>query len=271
MKEFYSIGEVAALLGISAQTLRFYSNQGLIEPRKIDGQTGYRYYSYDQFHKIDRIKYLQGLGMSLSEIREALGSGKVADLLACLENHQAKKRQELIDLKRTMETLDWYIDYYKYLGENKLPSVPFKRTFPARHFLSVPMSPGEPLFGPGGYRLAELKNKPRFRNLPFLRQHGYILNYQALIQRKIQPFHYFVYLKENSVWDDPAISTIPAGEFLCFRGRILIDDWQPDLAFNLLDSAETTRLVVADEYEDNLSDFSHDMYEIQILLQEISA
>lgn len=62
MKEFYRIGETASLMGITTQTLRFYDKIGLVKPVKTDPRTGYRYYAYEQFHFIDRIKYLQSLG-----------------------------------------------------------------------------------------------------------------------------------------------------------------------------------------------------------------
>jgi len=267
MKKRYSIGEVASLLGISAQTLRFYSNQGLIKPRYIDERTGYRYYAYDQFHKIDRIKYLQGFGMNLGQIREALASGQVDDLKSHLEKHRDKKQRELASIAETVETMNWYINYYQYIQDNQFPDIPFKRKFPVRHFLSVPFVPGEPLFGPAGYRLAELKNKPPFRDLSFLRQHGYVLSFQALTEHRIEPECYFIYLKDTPDFEHPAIRTIPAGEFLCFQGRILSNDWNPELVNQYLPHLPASSLVVADEYEDNLKDFARDLYEIQILLK----
>lgn len=65
-KELYSIGETARLFGISTQTLRFYDRKGILSPVYTDPETGYRYYSYMQFHIIDRIKYLQGFGLATS-------------------------------------------------------------------------------------------------------------------------------------------------------------------------------------------------------------
>ena len=72
MKERFSIGETAKLMGISSQTLRYYSNEGLLEPDYIDKKTGYRYYSFNQLHFIDRIKYLRSLQIPLSDIKTAL-------------------------------------------------------------------------------------------------------------------------------------------------------------------------------------------------------
>ncbi|MDL2226697.1 helix-turn-helix domain-containing protein [Deltaproteobacteria bacterium OttesenSCG-928-M10] len=266
MKKWYSIGEVAALLGISTHTLRFYSNQGLIEPSRIDGQSGYRYYTYEQFHTIDRIKYLQSLGMSLAEIREALKSGRVDDLLPLLERQLERKLKEIEDIRESAESLAWYIDYYKYLGGNRFPSLLFKRNIGPRWLLGAAMSPGEALFGPGGLRLTILKNSPLLKQLPVLRQTGYILNFEALLDGKIQPEAYFVYLKGDPGLVHDAIRTLPAGEYLCFRGRILTDDWGPSPVADCFPADRSPRLVVADEYEDNLRDFLHCTYEVQIFL-----
>ena len=49
MKEYYSIGETAKLLGVSTQTLRYYDREGILRPETINEETGYRYYSYMQF------------------------------------------------------------------------------------------------------------------------------------------------------------------------------------------------------------------------------
>ena len=57
MKKFYAIGEVSKIMGVSVQALRYYAKIKLLEPEYISPRTGYRYYTYDQFHFIDRIKY----------------------------------------------------------------------------------------------------------------------------------------------------------------------------------------------------------------------
>ena len=40
----YKIGEVAKLLGISSETVRYYEREGVIQSQKIDQESGYRYY-----------------------------------------------------------------------------------------------------------------------------------------------------------------------------------------------------------------------------------
>ena len=56
MKEYYSIGEVSKIKDITIKALRYYHKVGILIPKYIDEETGYRYYSIDQFVHIDIIK-----------------------------------------------------------------------------------------------------------------------------------------------------------------------------------------------------------------------
>jgi DNA-binding transcriptional MerR regulator len=110
MPGYYSIVEVAALLGIPAQTLRFYATQGLVQPRSVDERTGCRYYTADQFPQIDSISHLQKFGMSLPLIREAMENGYADDLLH--SPHQNKHQRDLDSINETVADLNWYVSYY---------------------------------------------------------------------------------------------------------------------------------------------------------------
>ncbi|MDL2306820.1 helix-turn-helix domain-containing protein [Desulfovibrio sp. OttesenSCG-928-C06] len=266
MKKKFSIGEVAELLGISVQTLRFYCNNGLIEPAYVKPGSGYRYFAYEQLHIIDRIKYLQGLGFSLAKIKGAISSGQVEDLLPFLEEHRDKALAEMERARSVAESLQWYINYYSYLGDNHFPAVPFKKTRQPAWAIGVKMFPGEALFGPGGYRLEMVKRDRVFQNVEFLRQVGYVLDYGALAKGVIQPDSYFVYLKNKPDFEHEAIIEIPGGEFLCFRGRILSDDWDASQTLEYFKERPGPGIIVADEYEDNMREFTYCTYEVQMLL-----
>jgi len=70
MANLYRIGEVSKVCEISIKTLRFYEEEGLIKPVKVDIYTGYRYYNDEDIEKIYKIKLLKNLGFSLKEIRD---------------------------------------------------------------------------------------------------------------------------------------------------------------------------------------------------------
>lgn len=73
MKEnLISIGKMAAMNRISIPTLRLYDEKGLLKPRYVDPETGYRYYDINQNARLDMIAYMKELGMSLSQIAQVL-------------------------------------------------------------------------------------------------------------------------------------------------------------------------------------------------------
>lgn len=233
MKEYYRIGETADLMGITTQTLRFYDKIGLVKPVKIDPRTGYRYYAYEQFHFIDRIKYLQSLGMPLDDIKEVMLSKKVERLLPFLDQQKKVLEQEEKKIRHQIEMVDWYKDYFTYME----------------------------------IRLAKEKSEQGIENAMYLRQYGYKISYDAFCRQQFKPDYYFIYLNEK-VKDAPNILRLPEGEYLCFREKILEEAWNPQRIMNYFQGKAQPKLMLAMEYEDNLDNYAHANYEIQILLEK---
>ncbi|MGH8252219.1 MAG: MerR family transcriptional regulator [Steroidobacteraceae bacterium] len=55
--------------GATIKTLRFYDEEGLLEPARIDTRTGYRYYDFSQFEKLRFLRRLRALDFSIEEMR----------------------------------------------------------------------------------------------------------------------------------------------------------------------------------------------------------
>ena len=70
--ELIPIGAMAQLNHISVPTLRLYDRMGLLRPRYVDPETGYRYYDVHQNARLDMIAYMKELGMSLAQIGDVL-------------------------------------------------------------------------------------------------------------------------------------------------------------------------------------------------------
>lgn len=64
-----SIGQMAKTCQTSVQTLRLYDKKGLIKAAYIKPQSRYRYYNNDQIFQFNLVKYLQGMNLSLNEIK----------------------------------------------------------------------------------------------------------------------------------------------------------------------------------------------------------
>jgi MerR family redox-sensitive transcriptional activator SoxR len=70
LKPFLSIGEVAARTGLSVSAIRFYQEKDLVRPGRNAG--GQRRFSRADLRRLSFVVAAQRLGLSLTEIKEAL-------------------------------------------------------------------------------------------------------------------------------------------------------------------------------------------------------
>lgn len=64
----FKISVFSRLSKVSLKTLRYYDQIGLLKPRKVDHENGYRYYTADQLLEINRIFIYKELGFTLPQI-----------------------------------------------------------------------------------------------------------------------------------------------------------------------------------------------------------
>jgi DNA-binding transcriptional MerR regulator/effector-binding domain-containing protein len=105
----YSIGEFSKMSGLTVKTLRFYHEQGLLEPSSVDDQTGYRYYAANKLETARIITRLRGLGFPLSEIGEILKHSDETDVLEHLERQQQAVERKLREFGEIKTSLDQII------------------------------------------------------------------------------------------------------------------------------------------------------------------
>jgi DNA-binding transcriptional MerR regulator len=116
----FQIGEFAELSGVSAKTLRFYDQIGLLRPASVDSRTGYRHYLPQQLEELASILALKNLGVSLAKLRELMRS----------KASLAVRRSILFELKESIEhsirtatrSLDWINAALDDIGDNQ-PSI----------------------------------------------------------------------------------------------------------------------------------------------------
>ncbi len=261
--KLYSIGKIAYLMGISVQTLRFYEKIGLFEPSYVDPETGYRYYEYTQMHKIDRIRYLQKLGVPLKKIAEIYQENSVEAMTRALQTQLEQKREEQRKLQGQIEDLDWYLDYWTFLDRKKYIGVMYTRHLERRYAFVSPM--GDVPFSISNEWFYELRNQPQYQGLECRRQYVSILDDGQLRQGHTYTLQYGLYLKGDPGCRDQHLIELPEGEYLCFLARIYDESqWSPEIFERFLEKDERY-LVIANEYEDNLQQFDKCLYEIQLI------
>jgi len=268
MHKYYTIGETAEYLGVSTQTLRYYDKIGLISPAKTDMSNGYRYYTFSQFHYIDRIKYLQKIGMSLYEIKDVIKNGSVKDIVVSLEKDRNRKLKDLKDLETRINDINWYINYFTYFEREHIDSYFYKRTIMERYVMKVPCYYGEPL-ADMELRLAKKKALPEYNNLEYHRQYGYMIDIPSVFSQKFYPKEYFIFLSGKPDIEEDSYAILPGGEYLCFRSQVLTEVWNKDALNNFFRGCMKPAFGVALEFEDNLHEYSKAWYEIQLYMEKI--
>jgi DNA-binding transcriptional MerR regulator len=73
METLLRIGDVAALLGISTKTIRYYHGVGLL-PEPARAANGYRLYTAQDLVHLQRVRRLQALGLPLKSVRAIINA-----------------------------------------------------------------------------------------------------------------------------------------------------------------------------------------------------
>lgn len=111
MREYYTITELTREFGISTRTLRFYEDEGLIQPIRR-GRT--RLFRPSDRHLVRQILRGKRLGFSIAQIREIIKmyreppgeAGQLKAIITGIEEKRAELRQKRRDLEETLSELD---------------------------------------------------------------------------------------------------------------------------------------------------------------------
>ena len=102
----YKIGMFAAMNRVTVKALRFYEEQGLLQPASIDSETGYRYYKLNQMATLHRISALKQAGFTLEEILR-INNGE--DEEALLLKKKSELLSKIAELTKQVSVLDGYL------------------------------------------------------------------------------------------------------------------------------------------------------------------
>jgi MerR family transcriptional regulator, thiopeptide resistance regulator len=92
----YTISQLCSKVGLSRSTLLYYDAIGLLHP-SIRTEKKYRYYSEQDFQRLQRICSYRAMGIPLEEIHRLLESS--ADTEQILEKHLGDLKQSMVTIK----------------------------------------------------------------------------------------------------------------------------------------------------------------------------
>lgn len=92
----YTVQKLAQIAGVSARTLRYYDEIGILKPARISS-SGYRIYGQGEIDRLQQILFYRELGVSLENIREIVTAPSF-DGAKALKEHREKLLEKRVQL-----------------------------------------------------------------------------------------------------------------------------------------------------------------------------
>lgn len=100
----YTVQKLGQLAGISARTLRYYDEIGLLKPTRINS-SGYRIYGATEVDRLQQILFYRELGVNLESIKEIMTS-PAFDGTQALRDHRDKLLEKRVQLDALINNVD---------------------------------------------------------------------------------------------------------------------------------------------------------------------
>ncbi len=265
MEEIFSIGETAKINNVSIKALRHYDEIGLLKPKYINKENGYRYYTYDQFSFIDKIKRYKNIGMPLKEMKELFESHNLKLIEDFLKQQIDNLEEERLELERKQQDVQWLCDFFEYSKSLETTEEIYTKHFPERYMIATPCSETDSIYEMD-MELRRIVTSEPFNNIQILNPYGYILDFESLLNNKFKPLFSTVSIRDLPEEKSKYIKTIPEGDYICCRAKILFENFNVSFLKDYCSKNNIKKgFVVACEYLKSLNDPVHSPYEIQIL------
>lgn len=122
MAPWMRIGDVAALFDVTTKTLRHYEKLGLLKPEREEN--GYRLYGPEDVLRVQHIRQLQALGLSLKEIAELLARDDEVVWQRVLQSLREEAASEMAMLQERLERIEHLLEEGLPPDEESLPPAP---------------------------------------------------------------------------------------------------------------------------------------------------
>lgn len=111
----YSIKELSELAGVSARTLRYYDEIGLLNPSRVN-EAGYRYYGEAEVAALQQILFYKERGFELKTVQKIIYDRNF-DMLNAMEEHLLALEKQKADTEALILTVKKTIQSLKGEGE----------------------------------------------------------------------------------------------------------------------------------------------------------
>lgn len=124
MSKLYTAGELAKIAGVSARTIRFYDEKGILKPCGYS-KGDYRLYNEDAIFRLQQIVMFKYVGFSLEEISRLISREEVVDVGAVLD----KQKELMLKKREQTERIIYALD--------KAKASCMSKDFDSEHFVEI--------------------------------------------------------------------------------------------------------------------------------------
>lgn len=110
--KLYKIGEIAELLGLTTQALRFYEREQVIKP--VKSENGTRYYSANDVHRLLAFKKYRAMDFSMQDIIDYMRNRPLDERSQWLK----EKSEELLHQSETLYRRAQTLTYFRHKVED---------------------------------------------------------------------------------------------------------------------------------------------------------
>lgn len=218
MPNKYTIGQMSKLHHIPIKTLRYYDEIGLFTPYEIDVQTGYRYYTLEQFKKLDMIWYLKMQGVPLKEIKMKVEHSTLDEFLQVLKENQEATEEKIEELTQINNRLKSRIVELEATKEISVMGKPMLMTLPERRAIEVRQQISN--LNELEHIIRSLKATTNHHTPIMIGRVGLMLSVEHLHGRKVTDYDgLFLLLEEHTEMKSNQIAIIPSGTYCSIYTR----------------------------------------------------
>ncbi|MBQ2161168.1 MAG: MerR family transcriptional regulator, partial [Firmicutes bacterium] len=114
-----TVGEVAEVLGLTSENIRYYVKEGLIKPAR-NTENNYRQYSSNDVLLISDIIFYRNMRISINNIKKIMSGIPLEDIGSVIEETEREMLEKIKEYTLALEALQsWkkhYSDEYAHLG-----------------------------------------------------------------------------------------------------------------------------------------------------------
>ena len=217
MKDVFTIGEVSKLFQIQSSAIRYYCEIGLLKPTYIDPISKYRYFSTEHFERLNTIKYLQKLGLSLQEVQSFIDHRDPVYLMKQLQAQREITRQKITELQEIEQKINNRLDQIEEaLSQQHIGDIR-EQFFQSRKIVvlrqTIPSGADIEL----SIRL--LENSSKLQSAVFLGKVGMSISKQKMMQRQFDSYDAIFLFVENEVAEESVQEELLSGLYVTLRFR----------------------------------------------------